>query len=226
MSFVECHIENQIATLQLNRPQKSHAYTNTMLVDIDNFWSEIESTARMAIIQSTGSKAFCGGADLTEMTNATAETALDLLSQRVFNRIATSKVVSIAAIHGPAVAGGFELTLACDLRVASSEAWFALPEVSKGLIPAAGGCTRLTRLLGASIAKGVILGSQRISCDQALQWGLVHREHNSPREEAMRWATELIQRNPLALQLAKQVLNNPTLEAERLAEAILYEQKL
>ncbi len=225
MSFVECHIANQIATLQLNRPHKAHAYTNSMLLEIERCWTNIESNARVAIIQSTDSKAFCGGADLTEMTNATAETALDLLSQRVFNRIATSNVVSIAAIQGPAVAGGFELTLACDLRVASSNAWFALPEVSKGLIPAAGGCTRLTRLLGSSIAKGVILGGQTISCNQALRWGLIHREHDSPHEEALRWATELTQRNPLALQLAKQVLNNPTLEAERLAEAILYEQK-
>ena len=127
---------------------------------------------------------------------STAEDALDLLSQKFFDRIAQSTVVSIANIQGPAVAGGFELTLACDLRVSAPKPWFALPEVSKGLIPAAGGCTRLTHLLGTSVAKGVILGSEQISAEQAHSWGLVQRLSDKPRKEAMAWLKLFSQKIP------------------------------
>ena len=225
MSHIECHIEKNIAILELNRPTKANSYTPSMLKDMDDCWNRIEKQARIVIIQSTGDGAFCGGADLFEMNGVRAEDALDLFSQRLFNRIATSKVISIAAIHGAAIAGGFELTLACDLRVASRNAWFALPEVAKGLIPAAGGCTRLTTLMGPSISKGVILGSGKIIAPQALQWGLVHRIDTNPQDNAFIWAQDLITRDPLALRLAKQVLQEPSLEKERLAEALLYEQK-
>lgn len=225
MTSIECKIEGQIAILSLNRPLKANAYTPAMLQEINRLWDQLEQDTRIVIIASKGDGAFCGGADLQEMKQATAADALDLLSQRVFNRIAQSNVVSIAAIQGPAVAGGFELTLACDLRIASSGAWFALPEVSKGLIPAAGGCTRLTALLGASIAKGMILGGERISCQQGLSWGLIHRTSETPADDAFAWAEQLLHNDVLALKLAKRVLSAPSLEAERLAEALLYEQK-
>ena len=225
MTHIECKIDNHIATILINRPHKANAYTPSMLLKFNQLWDTIEKEASIAIISSTGSGAFCAGADLNEMNKARAEDALDLLSQKLFNRIAQSHVVSIAAIHGPAVAGGFEITLACDLRVASPTAWFQLPEVSKGLIPAAGGCTRLTSLLGSSIAKGVILGGDRILAKQAHNWGLVHRLSSTPQQEALDWAQVILQKDALALTLAKQVLTAPSLEAERLAEAILYERR-
>ena len=189
-------------------------------------WDRVEQYARIAIIESSGTGAFCGGADLYEMRKATAEDALDLLSQRLFDQIARSTVVSIAAIQGPAVAGGFELTLACDLRVSAPNAWFALPEVSKGLIPAAGGCTRLTHLLGSSVAKGVILGGESISAEQAHSWGLVHRLSDKPRKSSHGMgAITAFKRCSGAQTGTKQVLTAPSLKAERLAEAILYERK-
>lgn len=225
MTNIECKIEHNIARILLNRPRKANAYTPSILQEFNQVWNRVENEARIALIESSGDGAFCGGADLNEMKGATAEDALDLFSQRLFDRIAHSTVVSLVAIQGPAVAGGFELTLACDLRVASPNAWFALPEVSKGLIPAAGGCTRLTDLLGASVAKGVILGGEHISAEQAHRWGLVHRLSDTPRKEAMEWAQSLLTKDSLALKLAKRVLTAPSLKAERLAEAILYERK-
>ena len=225
MTHIECKIEHNIARILLNRPNKANSYTPDMLNELMQIWSRVEREARITIIESSGNGAFCGGADLNEMKKATAEDALDLLSQRLFDQISRSPVVSIAAIQGPAVAGGFELTLACDLRVADPNAWFALPEVSKGLIPAAGGCTRLTSLLGASVAKGVILGGERIIAEQAHTWGLVHRLSNDPRKESLEWAQSLLAKDALALKLAKQVLTAPSLKIERLAEAILYERK-
>ena len=225
MTHIECNIEHNIARILLNRPNKANSYTPDMLNELMQIWPRVEREARISIIESSGHGAFCGGADLNEMKKVTAEDALDLLSQRLFDQISRSPVVSIAAIQGPAVAGGFELTLACDLRVADPNAWFALPEVSKGLIPAAGGCTRLTSLLGASVAKGVILGGDRILAEQAHTWGLVHRISNDPRKESLKWAQSLLAKDPLALKLAKQVLTAPSLKIERLAEAILYGRK-
>ena len=225
MTHIECKIEHNIARILLNRPRKANAYTPAILQAFNQIWNRVENEARIALIESSGDGAFCGGADLNEMKGSTAEDALDLFSQRLFDRIAHSTVVSIVAIQGPAVAGGFELALACDLRVASPNAWFALPEVSKGLIPAAGGCTRLTDLLGTSVAKGVILGGEHISAARAHQWGLVHRLSDTPRKEAIEWAQSLLAKDTLALKLAKQVLTAPSLRAELLAEAILYERK-
>lgn len=225
MANITLQIHQQMAILEIHRPDKAHAYTQQMLHDLDTAWQTLEAQCSVVVLQSSGDRHFCAGADLTEMKQKRAEDALDLLSQRVFNRMATSHVVSIAAIQGPAVAGGFELALACDLRVAHPDAWFGLPEVSLGLIPSAGGCTRLTQLMGQSIAKSVILGGERISATHALQWGLVHRVDVQPKENATTWAQKLCQQDPLALRLAKQVLTAPSLEQERLAESILYERR-
>ena len=101
----------------------------------------------------------------------------------------------------------------------------SLPEVSLGLIPAAGGCTRLSKLVGSSIAREVVLGRGKITAERGAQLGLFHRINENPDEEAMTWAQKISQYDPLALQLAKQTLNQPSLQAERMAEAILYERK-
>jgi enoyl-CoA hydratase/carnithine racemase len=79
--------------------------------------------------------------------------------------------------------------------------------------------------MGQSIAKSVILGGERISATRALQWGLVHRVDVQPKENAVNWAQKICQQDPLAIRLAKQVLEDPSLERERLAEAILYERR-
>jgi len=223
--MIQYAIQKQIALIQLDRPQKAHAYTQNMLLQLQRIYQEIIGQCSVAVIYSEGHRAFCAGADLNEMKTKKAEAALDLLSQKVFAQIASSPIVSIGVIHGPAIAGGFELALACDLRVISENAIFSLPEVSLKLIPSAGGSTRLTALLGASIAKGVILGGKQINAEEALRWGLAHQLVENPLAFARSWAEEIAKKDPLALRLAKSVINNPSLENERLAEAILYERK-
>lgn len=223
--MINCSIEDEIAWITINRPEKANAYSTDMLQQLERIWTNIENSCTIAILQSTGTKAFCAGADLQEMQAKHHLEALNLYSQQVFDGIARSTVLSIAAIQAPAIAGGFELTLACDLRVIAPHVWFALPEVSLGIIPAAGGCTRLHTLLGPSIATGVILGQQRISGEQALQWGLVHAQADNPQEYATEWAKKLKQFPKDARKLAKQVLQHPSLEQERLAQTMLYAQK-
>ena len=139
----------------------------------------------------------------------------NLLSQRVFERLASSPLISIAAIQGPAVAGGFELALSCDLRVMSPDAWFSLPEVSLGLIPAAGGCSRLSKMLGVSRAKQVILAGDRIDAKTALDWGLANRLDPNPKAYAAAWLKEILKQDKLALELAKRAIETPLFRSRK-----------
>ena len=138
--------------------------------------------------------------------------------------------MTIASVHGPAIAGGFEMTLACDLRVISAETTFSLPEVSLGLIPAAGGCVRLPNLIGSTRAKAVILGGKVISATQSLEWGLVNQIDNETHQAALRWAEKIATYDSVALRFAKKVLNSTTtnkkasLQAKAL-EGILYHRR-
>jgi enoyl-CoA hydratase len=222
-------IRQEIGLLTLDRPSKAHAYDRQHLLDLKAGLARLEESVSVVVISATGSRAFCGGADLSEVQRADPLDALDLLSQRVFNAIAASPLVTIAAVHGAAVAGGCELTLACDLRVVGPAARFSLPETAMGLIPSAGGCTRLTRLVGPGRAKEVILGGATVDAPTAVAWGLAGRMVEDPRAEALTMAAHIAKRDPVALRLAKQIIDHDedprSLIAERVAEALLYARK-
>lgn len=219
----------EIATITLMRPEKAHAYDRAMLDALDDAVGRLAGRARVVIVASSGARAFCGGADLDEVGRSTPEDALELRSQRVFTALARAPFVSIAAVHGPAVAGGCELALACDLRVVGPAATFSLPEPRRGLIPAAGGCTRLRRLVGPSRAKQVILGGDVIDADTAIAWGLAHRLADDARAAAEAWAGDIAGADPMALRLAKAIVDrdaeDASLAEERLAEAFLYSRR-
>lgn len=220
--------EGPVARIVLDRPERANAYDLALLELLDDALDEVLADRQLGalVVESSGQGAFCGGADLAQMEHADPLDALDLRSQAVFERIARAPLVSVAAIHGAAVAGGFELALACDLRVASPQARFSLPETALGLIPSAGGCTRLTRLVGPSRAKQVILAGRDLDARTAMDWGLLLDLVPEPRQEALVWATRIAGRDKVALRLAKQVIDiaddKPSLQAERVAEALLY----
>lgn len=123
---------------------------------------------------------FCAGADLDFMRAcfATPEgieamVALVQRMQQLFARLQAAPLVSLAEIGGAALGGGFELALACDLRMAADEARLGLPEARLGLLPGAGGTQRLTRLVGAGLARRLILGAETLAGDEAARMGLV-----------------------------------------------------
>ena len=218
-----------IGLLTLDRPRRAHAYNQSHLQDFLAGFERLAAKLSVIVVQSTGDRAFCGGADLDEMAQVDPISALDLFSQKVFTTLVRSPVISIAAVQGAAVAGGYELALACDLRVVGPKAQFWLPETRLGLIPSAGGCTRLTRLLGPGRAKQVILAGQKIDAQRAVDWGLALSVDPDPRAAALALAKELRGRDARALQLAKQVIDleesRDSLAAERRAEALLYARK-
>ena len=178
------------------------------------------------VVGSNGEGAFCGGADLDALTLADPLSPLDLQSQRVFDRLARSPAISIGVVQGAAIAGGCELALACDVRVVGPRARFALPETSLGIIPTAGGCTRLPRLVGMARAKQMILLGYSIDAQTAVDWGLAIELVDDPLARAQTIAAAAAQRDPVASRLAKQVLDGVDgLGAERIAEALLYHRK-
>ncbi len=223
---IHTHVVGAVGLLTLDRPERAHAYDGPLLEVLLEGARALAATCRVLVLGSTGEAAFCGGADLDALANASPLDALELRSQRVFTALARLPVVTIVAVQGAAVAGGFELALACDLRVASPKARFWLPETRLGIVPSAGGTTRLGRLVGASRAKEVILGGRILDADAARDWGLVHRIAADPRAEALRWAEEVAQRDPVALAMAKELLDatesDGALARERQAEALLY----
>jgi enoyl-CoA hydratase/carnithine racemase len=141
---------------------------------------------------------FCAGADLALMrscfTTDRRGAMVDVVRsmQRLFMRLETAAVVTIAEIGGAAMGGGLELALACDLRLAAIDALLGLPEVGLGLIPAAGGTQRLTRLCGQGTAKRLILGAELIDGAEALRLGIV--QWARPREQLAGWTRELAAR--------------------------------
>lgn len=219
----------RVGQLVLDRPDRAHAYDHAMLDALLAGATELAASCTVLVVSSIGQRAFCGGADLRAMPAATPLDALDLRSQRVFTALSRLPPVSIAAVQGPAVAGGCELALACDLRVVGPRASFSLPETRLGILPSAGGTTRLARLVGVSRAKALILGGDQLDAPTALASGLANRLADDPLAEALAWAEAICLRDPAALQLAKATLDAEesaaSLARERTAEAILYSRR-
>lgn len=134
--------------------------------------------------------------------------------------------MSIAAVQGPAIGGGFELALACDLRVVGPAASFRFPEIEMGLVPAAGGLTRLSRMVGTARTKEITWLARPIDGETAMALGLATARVADARTGAADLGRELLSRDPLALRLSKALLDGgATLVGERLAQGILTAQK-
>jgi enoyl-CoA hydratase/carnithine racemase len=226
---IHSKINGSVGHLVLDRPEKANAYDRAHLQALATAVEEIEAHCSVLIIRSTHPSVFCAGADLNEMKSATPEDAKRLYSQALFTRIARSPLVSIAVVEGMAVGGGCELALCADIRVVGNSGIFRLPETSLGIIPAAGGSTRLTGLLGASIAKQVILTGRDISAQEAIRWGLALDGEADPSTTAINIAETLLARDSDALHSAKQIIDaraeDVSLSAEREAQARLYAKR-
>ena len=193
-SLIQRKIDNGICVLMFDRPDSGanifDAPTLNELEEHINF-IEREASLRGLIIISAKKSIFIAGADLKTLLQQAQTGALRAFiadGQRIFNRIAALKIPSVAAIHGACAGGGYEVTLACDYRVASDDAAtrIGLPETTLGLVPAWGGCTRLPRLIGTERAAEVILKGKLYSAAEALRLGLI--DQVAPRDELLQLA--------------------------------------
>jgi methylglutaconyl-CoA hydratase len=213
MRYILCEEKNQHVCILLNRPEKNNALNRELLLELKDSIASLKDnhSARAVIFSSTGEKAFCAGADLKERQGMPIDEVLNFVSliQTTFNDIAELPMPTIAAMNGDAFGGGLELALACDLRVAPSEARLGLTETALGIIPAAGGSKRLPRLIGLSPAMDMIFQAKRISGREALELGLINYvvdSHEDVMKEATKLAHNIALQAPLAVRAAKKAL--------------------
>ena len=196
--------------ITLNRPDSLNALSARLAKELIQVADDIATDDAVRVLVITGNgRAFSAGADLKEaMAQAEASLAAGLAQGKplpLFTSIAGIKKPVIAAINGLALGGGCELALACDLRIASTEAMFGFAEIKIGAIPAGGGTIRSPRLIGPANAKELLFFGDPISADEAQRIGLVNKvvAPESLLDEAKKWAKKLAVRPPLALKAAK-----------------------
>ncbi|MCL1816974.1 MAG: enoyl-CoA hydratase-related protein [Clostridiales bacterium] len=199
-----------VVVFTVNRPEVRNALNTECWEEIGRFVDQInmDQEVKLAIITGAGEKAFVAGADISAIKQRTMVDALTGIGQNVLRRLAACEKPVIAAVNGLAFGGGCELAMACDIRIASENAKFGLPELGLGIIPGAGGTQRLAKLVGLGRAKEMILTGRAITAQEALQMGLVTKV--TPPGELMaavgETAKAILAKGPLAVRLAKKAV--------------------
>jgi enoyl-CoA hydratase/carnithine racemase len=201
-----------VTLLQVDRPDQRNAIDFSTMDELEAVLSILEQDASLrALVLTGGGGTFVSGGDLKDFqTLVTAEDGKRMAERMgaILTRVSSLPVPVIAALNGPAVGGGTEVALACDLRIAATNAYFSFRQVTMGIMTAWGGAPRLLALLGFSRSLYYLLTAERISSEQALQMGLVQRV--TPEGQAVAGAIELAQQlvnqPPLAVQAIKRTL--------------------
>jgi E-phenylitaconyl-CoA hydratase len=209
-----------IFTIVIDRPEARNALSLAMGRDLTAAWVEFRDNAehRVAILTGAGSESFCAGADLKEVGAYYRSMTPAERRERgerepglggITRNLDPGKPI-VAAINGYCLAGGLEIALACDIRIAVPRAKFGLPEVRWGLIPGAGGTQRLPRAIPLAIAMEMLLSGQSIDAERALAVGLINRvvPADALLDEARALARQIAQNGPLAVRAARAAARN------------------
>jgi enoyl-CoA hydratase len=201
---------DELALVTIDRPHALNALSFALLRDLDAILDQVAvSDARALLVTGAGDRAFCAGADITELQSRTVAAVREgaRSGQRLFARIARLSVPSVALINGYAFGGGLELAMACDFRLALRSARLGLPEIKLGLIPGYGGTQRLPRLIGEARALEMILTGRTVMAEEAERIGLVNRLVDGDLLEAGKsFAREMTQYSLPALRLAREAV--------------------
>lgn len=221
--FLKIEREKDIITIILNRPEVRNILDTEIINELGNYLTEFENDDKTRVIIITGTDNFCAGANIKEVMEKHPVEAekFSRLGHKVFNRIENMGKPVIAAVNGYALGGGCELALSCDIRIASESAKFGQPEINFGLIPGFGGTQRLPELVGIGRAKELIFTGRIIDAKEAQAIGLVNKvvKDGELMEKTKEMAQVLAQKSPLALKIAKNLINmhhdiNKALEME------------
>ena len=213
MNNLLMEVENEIAVVTINRPKSLNALNSETLAELDACFSEISERKdiKVVILTGSGAKAFVAGADISEMVNATPAEGrkMGMLAKEAFLKLETMPQVTIAAVNGFALGGGCEISMACDIRIASAKAKFGQPEVGLGITPGFSGTQRLPRLVGLGKAKELIYTAAVIHAEEACRIGLVNKvvEPEELMNECMAMAKTIAAKAPLAVRYAKEAIN-------------------
>ncbi|CAM5262602.1 putative enoyl-CoA hydratase EchA17 OS=Streptomyces alboniger OX=132473 GN=CP975_22115 PE=3 SV=1 [Streptomyces alboniger] len=201
-----------VVELVLDRPKAMNAVSSEMARSIAAACAALsgDGDARVVVVTSTHERAFCVGADLKERNSLSDA---ELLRQRPTSRAAYTGVLdlpmpAIAAVHGFALGGGFELALSCDVIVGDATTVVGLPEVSVGVIPGGGGTQLLPRRVGAARAAELIFSARRVEAAEARELGLVDllADGGGARDEALALGARMAANSPVGLRAAKRAL--------------------
>ncbi|CAG9613372.1 Short-chain-enoyl-CoA hydratase [Bacillus rhizoplanae] len=208
------YVTPHIVKVTLNRERQANALSLALLEELQETLSRIneENNVRVVMITGAGAKAFCAGADLKERANMNEEQVRHAVGmiRSTMDMVEQLSQPVIAVLNGIALGGGTELSLACDIRIASETASLGLTETSLAIIPGAGGTQRLPRLIGIGRAKELIYTARRIAAEEAKEYGLV--EYVVPADEleekAIEIAKQIAENGPIAVRLAKEAITN------------------
>ncbi|MGI0149133.1 MAG: 3-hydroxyacyl-CoA dehydrogenase/enoyl-CoA hydratase family protein [Thermoplasmata archaeon] len=203
-----------VATLTINRPDRLNTLSAQVFEDLDRALVELERDdgIRCIVVTGAGDRAFSAGADLTSFSDVSKAFKVWRFSRRaeeVLSRLANLPKPTVAAINGHCFGGGLEIALACDFRVAAKRAKLGQTEVNLGLVPGAGGSQRLVRILGQAKAKELVMLGPRLTAEEAASVGLVTKtvENDAFAAEVRAFAEKLAKQAPIAIRLAKVLLN-------------------
>jgi enoyl-CoA hydratase/carnithine racemase len=217
--FIELNVEDNIATLALNRPDKRNAMNDGMRAEFIQALEKVHADKSIRALVLTGNgKGFCAGGDISGMEKRmqapTGEIAYNGWHRQlgVHHAVAllhTLPKPTIAAVNGPASGLGADTALACDFILASENAHFAWSYIHRGIIPDGGGMYFLPRRVGLVKAKELIFSGRKVELEEAAKIGIVDRITSSARllDDAKAWAKELTKGSATAIALGKTILN-------------------
>lgn len=226
--------DGAIATVTVNRPEKRNAMdipTRKQLLAAFEEVSE-DDDIRAVVLRGAGDGSFIAGGDIESFSKFDHMDGIEYAAkyaQGLYNYVADLPKPTIAAVDGYALGGGTEIALACDIRLATEDAKFGLPEVNIGVIPAGGGTQRLAQVVGAGIASELILTGRIIDAEEANEIGLANHIYPESEfgDEVASMAETLASKAPVAQRLAKESISRSLdidagLDYERLAGAFLF----
>lgn len=203
--------QENIGILTINRPEALNALNSTVIGDLEQAITEVEKDAELGALIITGEgRSFVAGADIGE------QLPLDVAGGRkwgqrgsaLMRRIEKLEIPTIAAVNGFALGGGCELSMSCDIRIASEKAKFGQPEVGLGITPGFGGTQRMPRICGTAHAMELILTADTINAQQALEIGLVSKvvAPEALMDTALELANKIASKAQVAVRAAKQAI--------------------
>ena len=238
MEFQNLLVEKErgLAIITINRPEVRNALDAKTYEEINTAIEQFEQDETVSVITITGAgdRSFAAGADINQLKKRTSLDALEKGLQGTCLQIERSSKIVIAAVNDFALGGGCEVALACDIRLASENAKFGLPELNLAIIPGGGGTQRLSRLIGKGRALEMIITGEGIDAHKAEKIGLVSKviAPELLMDEVRNYVKKIINKGPLSLRLAKQVVHQgfdldlkSALMLEKFAQAILFESK-
>ncbi len=206
--------EGKVATIAFNRPKALNALSTALLDEMSEALKDAETDEQVNVIilTGTGEKAFCAGADITEVKDLSPVEAMNysLKVHDYTRQMEKMRKPIIARINGFCLGGGAEVAMACDFRIASDKSKFGQPEIKIGLIPGGGGTQRLTRLVGKTAAMEMNMLGDQVDAQEAYRIGLVNRVVS---EEILDRAVDefvkkLLHLSPVVLGILKQVIHD------------------